>query len=171
MLFLSVVQAQQIGFISKEHNLSTSIPEGWDQVQGVLGTTVLKLARTDRNGQKARIVISLEKIPQGRVPSDFDIWDMSDMDIRKAAESTSLTGEKVTVLDVGRASIDGIHAVWNKSRRPAPDNLELLEFVYEGIYDSQHITIRLTSVGDRDWFSTNQSIFAEFIRGVRLNVR
>lgn len=171
VLFLSVAQAQQNRFVSTEHNLSAAIPAGWDQVQGALGTTVLKLARTNRIGQKARIVIALENVPRGRVPSDFDIWNMSNEDIRKAAESTSLLGEKVTVIDVGRASIDGVHVVWNKARRPAPDNLELWEFVYEGIYNSHHLTIRLTSVGNKDWFATNQSVFADFIRNLRLNAR
>jgi hypothetical protein len=168
VLFLSVAQGQQKRFVSREHGLSVSIPEEWDQVQGVLGTTVLKLARAGGAGQKARIVISLEAIPQGRVARDFDIWDMSNEEIRKAAEGTSLLGEKVTVIDAGRASIDGVHVIWNKARRPMPDKLELWEFVYEGIHKSRHITIRLTSIGNQAWFSTNQAIFADFIRSLSL---
>ncbi len=169
-LFLSTAQAQHKDFISKQHRISASIPDGWDQIQGIRDNTVLKLARSGKAGQKARIAVVLDNIPNGRIEPGFDIWNMSDDDIRKAIESGAMRGETVTMIDVGRASIDGIHVVWNKNRRSIPDST-LWEFVYEGIRGSQYLTIRLTSVGNKDWFDLNQSIFAEFIKSLRLNMR
>lgn len=162
----AIAQATPIQFTSSEHRISATIPDGWDQVQGVRSDTALKIARVASAGQKARIAVILDAIPAGRVASGYDIWSMSDEDIRKAAGSTSMAGEPVTVLNCGRAAIDGVHVVWSKTRRKAPDGSELWEFTYEGIRGSQYVTIRLTSVGDEGWFTPNQAIFADFIRGL-----
>jgi hypothetical protein len=75
-LFLSTTLAQKKPFISKPHNISASIPNGWDQIQGVRDNRVLKLARSGRAGQTARIAVVLDDIPKGRLAPDFDIWDM-----------------------------------------------------------------------------------------------
>jgi hypothetical protein len=169
-LFLSTTPAQKRPFISKPHSISASIPNGWDQIQGVRDNTVLKLARSGRVGQTARIAVVLDDIPKGRLAPDFDIWDMSNDDIRKATEGSSLRGETILVVDTGRAAIDGIHVVWNKNRRKIPNGsgAEMWEFAYEGIRDSKYLTIRLTSVGNQNWFASNQAIFSDFIRTLRL---
>ncbi len=167
-LLLSTVQAQQKGFTNKQHSISASLPSGWDEVQGIRDNTVLKLARTSKAGQKARITVVLDNIPEGRIAPDFDIWSMSNDELRKAAQDSSMLGETVTVFDTGRGSIDGVHVVWSKTSRPITDGSELWEFVYEGVRGSQYLTIRLTSVGNKAWFISNQTIFAEFIRSLRL---
>jgi hypothetical protein len=130
----------------------------------------LKLARSGRAGQTARIAVVLDDIPTGRLAPDFDIWDMSNDDIRKATEVSSLRGETILVVDTGRAAIDGIHVVWNKNRRKIPNGsgAEMWEFAYEGIRDSKYLTIRLTSVGNQNWFASNQAVFSDFIRTLHL---
>lgn len=169
-LFLPTVYAQQRQFTSSKHDISASIPQGWDQVQGIGKNTVLKLARSGKAGQKARIAIMLQDIPRDRDVSGFDIWSLSNDDIRKAAEGTSILGEPVTLIDWGRASVDNVHVVWNKSRRTIPDGSQGWEFVYEGFRGSQSLTIRLTSIGNEPWYNENQVIFAEFIRSLRLPI-
>lgn len=171
-LFLSTAQAQRKEFVSRQHSISASIPNGWDQIQGVRGNTVLKLARSGRAGRTARIAVVLDDIPEGHFPSGFDIWSMSNDDIRKATEGGSLLGETIVVLDTGRASLDGVNVVWNKNRRKFPDGSgsEMWQFLYEGIRGSKYLTIRLTSVGDEIWFASNQAVFADFMRSLRLKV-
>ncbi|HWW74108.1 MAG TPA: hypothetical protein VNZ44_01860, partial [Pyrinomonadaceae bacterium] len=166
LAFLSPARAQQRTFTSKENNVSAQLPGGWDQVQGVRDKTLLKLARSGPSGQKARITLVLDDIPAGRIAAGFDMWDMTDEQIRQAA-GKSFMGEKVSVLNVGRASIDGVHVAWNSNRRQVAGGTEMWEFVYEGIRGSQYMTVRLTAVGDKDWFESNQAIFADFVRSLR----
>jgi hypothetical protein len=147
--------------------VSASLPSGWDQVQGIRGSTVLKLARSGPAGQKARITLVLDNLPPERVAEGFDIWDMTDEQIRKAA-GKSFMGEKVIILNVGRASIDSVHVAWNSNRRQITEDEEMWEFTYEGLRGSQYMTLRLTAVGNKDWFESNQAIFADFVRGLRL---
>lgn len=167
LAFLPTAQAQQRTFTSREYKVSAQVPGGWDQVQGVRDKTLLKLARSGPAGRKARITFVLDDIPAGRVAAGFDMWDMTDEQLREAA-GKSFMGETVSVMNVGRASIDGVHVVWNSKRRRVSDDTEMWELVYEGIRGSQYMTVRLTSVGDKDWFESNQAVFADFVRELRL---
>lgn len=167
LTFALTAQAQRRSFTSKENNVSAPIPAGWEQVQGVRDTTLLKLARSGPAGQKARITIVLADLPPGRVADGYDMWEMTDEQLREAS-GKSFMGEKVEVLNVGRASIDAVHFVWHSSHRRIAEQGELWEFVYEGIRGSQYLTIRLTVTGNRFWYESNQAIFADFIRGLRL---
>jgi hypothetical protein len=167
LALLSTTQAQQRSFTNKENNVSVPLPRGWDQVQGIQDSTLLKLVRSGTGGQKARITLILNDIPPGRVADGFDIWEMTNEQLRKAG-GKSFLGEKVDVLDVGRASIDGVHVVWHSSYRQIMEQGELWEFVYEGIRGSQYLTIRLTVTGNKGWYESNQAIFADIIMGLRL---
>lgn len=157
-----------VPFSSPQHQVFATVPDGWDQVQGVTQQTALKIARLGSSSQKARIALMIHDVPAGRFAPGYDIWTMSDDEIRKAAGS-SFAGESVTVLNAGRGAVDGLHMVWSKARRTAPDGSMVWEFTYEGIRGTQYLTIRLTSVGDQDWFTVNQAVFAEFIRTLRLS--
>jgi len=161
----------QAPFVSKSHGVAVTVPKGWDQIEGVLGSTVLKLARVSAEGAKARIAIGVEPIPAGHpLAGSFDIWEMSDDDIKSSSEGNSLVGEKVTVLAVGRSAIDGYHFVWTKASRPVPlDGTLAYEFVYEGVVAGRHFTIRLTAMGSENWLADNQPDFASLVRSLRFS--
>ena len=155
-------------FVSEEANISAELLSGWDLVQGVQDNTVLKLARAGQGDQKARISVRLDDIAAGQIPAGYDMWSSSDDMIRQAARGGAVMGERITVLDVGRAAVDGVHVIWHKTRRSTPDGRAVWAFVYEGINGSQYFTSRLTSVGDEQWFSENQLAYAGFIRDLKL---
>lgn len=159
--------AAPIQFSSSQHRLSATLPDGWEQVQGLTQQSVLKLARLGSGSQKARIALMLHDVPSGTYALDYDIWSMSDADMRTAIETNATSG--ITVLHVGRGAVDGLHMMWSKSRVEVPDGSTLWDFTYEGIRGSQYLTIRLTSVGDEVWFTANQALFAEFIRTLKLS--
>lgn len=146
------------------HGISIRIPPGWDRVEGVLGTTVLKLARASEKGEKARITFAIDALAAGSIA---DPWSLTNAEIRKAA-GESFMGEPVRVLDVGRSSIDGRHFIWSKTQRRIPGGPELWEFVYEGVRAADHFTIRLTVEGGEKWFSENQVLFGGIMQTVRL---
>lgn len=164
---ISTVHGQRKDFSTTPHRISAIIPNGWDEVEGIRDNTVLKLARAGKSSQTARISLVLDDIPNGRMDANYDIWTMSNDDIRKAIERGARRGESVTVIDMGRSSIDGVHVVWNKNRRQIPE-AELWEFVYEGVLGSHYLTIRLISYGDKNWYASNQSFFSDFVRSLRL---
>jgi hypothetical protein len=160
----------QAPFVSKSHGISATVPKGWDQIEGVRGSTVLKLARVSSEGAKARIAIVADPIPASHpLAGSLDIWDVSDDDIKAASEGTSILGEKITVLDIGRSAIDGYHFVWSKAARPAPDGTLVYEFVYEGPVAGRYFTIRLTAMGSEDWLAANQPDFASLVRSLRFS--
>lgn len=168
LLIVPTSAAEKTHFTSKYHQVSAQIPYGWDQVQGVRGNTVLKLARTGPREQRARVAIVFDSIPEGRIARGFDIWNMTDEEIRKA-ESKPFYGEPVTLLNYGRGGIDGFHFVWSKTKVLMPSKIMLWRFTYSGIRDQTAITIRLTTYGDEEWFNANQAVFADFVRKLKLS--
>jgi len=168
---IGVYSEERDRFVSDDANVSADIPSGWDVVQGIQDNTVLKLARAGQGVQKARITVRLDDVAPGQIPDEYDIWSTSDDMIRQAARSGAVMGEEITVLDVGRAAVDGVHVIWHKTKRSTPDGRAVWAFVYEGINGSQYFTSRLTSVGDEQWFSENQQVYAELIRNLILKAR
>jgi hypothetical protein len=166
----AVVHAQGTRLADEPHAMSATVPSGWEQVRGDRHETVFKLTRSDGAGRRAIIVVALDNVEEGCSALGYDIWNMSDDELRKEAEGASMLGEPVNVIDVGRADIGGVHVIFHITRRTVPDS-ELWEFVYKGVRGSEYITIRLTSFGEQGWFKANQRAFADFVRSLRFDAR
>lgn len=164
------LRAQSKTLADRDHGISALIPEKWTEVQAERDETILKLSRSDGAARRAVMTLSIDNIPEDHVAPARDIWAVSDSGLRKKAAGGTFLGEPVTVIDVGRAKVDSIHFVWNKTRRQIPGS-ELWEFVYEGVVGSLYITVRLSSFGDHDWFTVNQSMFESFVQSLRFKAK
>lgn len=171
MAAAQVCEASGVRFSSAEHGIYATIPDGWDQVQGLTEQTVLKIGRFWDDYQRARISVMLHQIRPGAVAPNYDIWTQTDEEIRQATAGGSMAGEVPTVLDIGRGLVDDLHMVWTKTRRTTPGDSTLWEFTYSGFRGSgtQFITIRLSVTGDEAWYGENQAVFAEFIRSMAIS--
>ncbi len=153
-----------------EHGFRVNLPLGWQRIEALSGNTILELARTDTPGKEARIVIVTFLADEG-----VDLSRICRDDHIRALESGSILGEKVSVLNVGRTQVTGIHALWGKTHRNLPSRGSTYEYTYEFFREYRGVrkgfTIRLTSYGDQNWFQSNSVAFDAFIQSIRFNQR
>ena len=168
LLLPLVVQAEPAPFQNAQHRVSGIIPNGWKELPTSNPETALKISREGAGNDTARITITTYPVPPGTYPAAFDVWKMTDKQIRESGESGSDAGEKVTVLKFGRGEIDHQHVVWTLNHRTLQDNTVLWQLAYEGLRGTDGFTVQLTVTGDETWYTTNADSFAVFIRVLRL---
>jgi hypothetical protein len=158
-------------FVNAEHNITATIPDGWKEVGGdKKEDTALKISRSGDGDNTARITVMTYPVAAGVFPPKFDVWIMKDDDIQKTGEAGSVEGESVTVLKSGRGEIDHHHMIWTLNRRKLLEGTTMWQLAYEGIRGADGITVQLTVAGDEEWFKANESVFALFIKVLRLSV-
>src|SRR4051812_31203327 len=163
-------QGEPTKFVSAEHKIAATIPDGWKQLATTQNDTALKISRSGVGDTTARISVMTYPVSAGVFPPKFDVWIMTDNDIQKTGESGSVDGEAVKVLKFGRAEIDHHHMIWTLNRRTLQENTTMWQLAYEGIRGTDGITVQLTVTGDEEWYAANESVFALFIKVLRLSV-
>jgi hypothetical protein len=170
LLFLAApIVAEPTKFASAEHRISCVIPSGWTETPGPNRETVLKIAKNGEEKNIARITVMIYPLPAGSYPKGFDVWTMSDEAIRSSGESGSVEGEAVKVLKFGRGQIDRHHMIWTLSQRTLKEGTTMWQLAYEGVRDSEGITVQLTVTGEDAWFTENEASFGSFIKVLKLS--
>jgi hypothetical protein len=162
-------QAEPTKFASAEHRIACIIPSGWAEVRGANHETVLKIARQGEADNIARISVMVYPLPPSSYPKGYDVWTMSDEAIRSSGEAGSVEGEAVKVLKFGRGQIDRQHMIWTLSQRTLKEGTTMWQLAYEGVRDSEGITVQLTVAGVEPWFTENEASFGNFIKVLKLS--
>jgi hypothetical protein len=172
VFFLAIdAQGEPVKFVNAEHQITATIPDGWKEVGGDKKDDVaLKISRSGDGNNTARITVMTYPVSAGVFPPKFDVWIMTDNDIEKTGESGSIEGETVKVLKFGRGEIDHHHMIWTLNQRKLLEGTTMWQLAYEGIRGTDGITVQLTVAGDEEWFKANESVFAIFIKVLRLSV-
>jgi hypothetical protein len=169
LLLPLVVRAEPVKFAIAEHRVAGTIPDGWAQIPGAGGETALKIARQGAGSDIARITV-MTYDASGSVPPGYDVWKMTDKEIEASGATGSVAGEAVKVLKFGRGEIDRHHMVWTLNRRTLAEGTTMWQLAYEGIRGTDGITVQLTVTGDDEWYNANESVFAIFMKVLKLSV-
>jgi hypothetical protein len=175
-LFLLLMDAPLLAeptkFTNAAQRISCIIPTGWSEMGGLNQETILKIAKQGEDKEKdiARITVMVYPLPPGSYPKGYDVWTMSDEAIRSSGESGSVDGEAVKVLKFGRGQIDKHHMVWTLNQRTLKEGTTMWQLAYEGIRDSEGITVQLTVTGEEAWFTANETTFGTFLKVLKLSV-
>jgi hypothetical protein len=157
-------------FVNAEHQITATIPDGWTEVARNKDDTALKISRSGEGNNTARITVMTYPVPAGVYPPNFDVWKITDNDIQITGEAGSVEGEAVKVLKFGRAEIDHHHMIWTLNRRKLLEGITMWQLAYEGLRGTDGITVQLTVAGDEAWFTANESVFAIFIKVLKLSL-
>jgi hypothetical protein len=157
-------------FVNAEHQVTAIIPDGWKEAPAAKNEVALKISRSGEGNNTARITVMTYPVSAGVFPPHFDVWKISDHDIQITGEAGSIDGEIVKVLKFGRGEIDHHHMIWTLNRRTLQEGTTMWQLAYEGIRGTDGITVQLTVAGDEAWFTANESVFAIFIKVLRLSL-
>ena len=83
--------------------------------------------------------------------------------------SGSVEGEAVKVLKFGRGQIDRHHMIWTLSQRTLKEGTTMWQLAYEGVRDSEGVTVQLTVTGEEAWFTEHEASFGNFLKVLKLS--